>query len=116
MVTVDMMPAYTVYGKGFRKPMDILEPEYEVPSHQTITQQINKMYREVKAAIIEDLHNVNDVAKTTDARTSLATETNITLTIHYIIKDWQRKSAVLDTSGLDESHSAENIAIRLELV
>ena len=38
------------------------------------------------------------------------------MTIYYITKDWQRKSAVLDTSELDESHSAENIAIRLELV
>ena len=36
MVAIDMMPAYTVDGKGFRKLMDILEPEYKVPSHQTI--------------------------------------------------------------------------------
>ena len=78
--------------------------------------RINKIYGEVKAAIIEDLNNVNDVAITADAWTSLATESYVTVTIHYITKDWQRKSAVLDTSELNESHSAENIAIRLELV
>ena len=55
MVAVDMMPAYTVDGKGFRKLMDFLEPGYKVPSHQTIMRRINKMYGEVKAVIIEDL-------------------------------------------------------------
>ena len=38
---------------------------------------------------------------------------NHTVTIHYINKDWQRKSAVLDTSEMDESHSTED---RLDLV
>ena len=34
MTAIDMMPAYTIDGKGFRKHMNILEPKYKVPSHQ----------------------------------------------------------------------------------
>ena len=74
------------------------------------------MYGEVKSKILEELNDVTDVAITTDGWTSLATESYVTVTIHYITKDWQGKSAILNTSELDESHSAENIAIRLELV
>eukprot|EP00112_Aurelia_sp_Birch-Aquarium-sp1_P012684 Seg2671.1 transcript_id=Seg2671.1/GoldUCD/mRNA.D3Y31 product="Zinc finger BED domain-containing protein 4" protein_id=Seg2671.1/GoldUCD/D3Y31 len=116
MVALDMMPVYMVEGKGFRNLIDFLEPEYKVPSHQTIMQQINKMYGEVKGIVEEGLSDVSDVAITTDAWTSLATESYATVTVNYITKEWQMKSAVLDTSELDERHSAENLAIRLELV
>ena len=116
MVALYMMPVYTVEGKGFRQPMEFLEPEYKLPSHQTIMRRVNKMYGEIKRAVMDDLVDVKDVAITTDAWTSLANESYITVTIHYINKDWQRKSAVLGTSEMDESHSAENIAIRLDLV
>ena len=116
IVALDMVPAYIMDEKGFRKLMDFLEPEYKVPSHQTAMQRINKIYGEVKSKILEELIDVTDVAITTDALTSLASESYVTVKIHYITKYWQRKLAVLDTSELDENHSAENIAIRLELV
>ena len=116
MVALDMMPVSMVEGKGFRNLMEFLEPEYKALSHQTIMRRINKMYGEVKGVVEKGLNNVNDVAITTDGWTSLATESYVTVTVHYITKEWQMKSAVLDTSELDEHHSAENLAIRLELV
>ena len=70
----------------------------------------------MKSAVIEELNDVEGIAITADAWTSLATKSYVTVTIPYITKDWQRKSAVLDTSELDESRSAENIATRLELL
>ena len=116
MVALDMMPVDMVEGKGIRNLMDFLEPEHKVPSHQTIMRRINKTYGEVKRIVEKGLNDVSDVAITTDAWTSLATESYVTVTVHYITKEWQMKSAVLDTSELDERHSAENLAIRLELV
>ena len=74
------------------------------------------MYGEVKGVVEKGLNDISDVAITTDAWTSLATESYVTVMVHYITKEWQMKSAVLDTSELDERHSAENLAIRLELV
>ena len=67
--------------------MDPLEPEYKVPSHQTIMQRINKMYGEVKGVVEKGMNDVNDVALTTDAWTSLATESYVTVTVHYITKE-----------------------------
>ena len=116
MVALDMMPVYMVEGKGFQNLMDFLVPEHKVHSHQTIMRRINKMYGEVKGVVEKGLNDVSDVAITTDAWTSLATESYVTVTVHYTTKGWQMKSVVLDTSELDERHSAENLAIRLELV
>ena len=78
--------------------------------------RINKMYGEVKGVVEKGLNDVSDVDITTDAWTFLATASYVTVTVQYITKEWQMKSAVLDTSELDESYSAENLAIRLELV
>ena len=74
------------------------------------------MYGEVKGVVEKGLNDVSDVAIRTDAWTSLATESYVTVMDHYITKEWQMKSAVLDTSQLDERHSAENLAIPLELL
>ena len=67
MVALDMMPVYMAEGNGFRNLMDFLEPEYKVPSHQTIMRRINKMYGEVKGVVEKGLNDVSDVAITTDA-------------------------------------------------
>ena len=65
MVALDMMPVYTVEGKGFRQLMEFVEPEYKLPSHQTIMRRVNKMYGEIKRAVMDDVVDVKDVAITT---------------------------------------------------
>ena len=78
--------------------------------------RINKMHGEVKEVVEKELDGMTDVAITTDALTSLATESYVTVTCHFITKERQMGSVVLDTSELDEHHSAENLAIRLQMV
>ncbi|XP_065054160.1 E3 SUMO-protein ligase ZBED1-like [Rhopilema esculentum] len=112
----DMMPTYMVEGKGFRQFMGFIEPDYKVPSHQTIMRRINKIYNEVRRNIEKSLENITDVSITTDAWTSLATESYITVTAHFIDTNWEMQTFVVDTSEMDERHSAENLAIRLEMV
>ena len=83
MIALDMLPSYMVEGKGFRKLLSFLEPEYKVPSHQTITRRVSKMYGEVKEEMEKTLDEISDVAITTDAWTSLATESYVTVTFHF---------------------------------
>ena len=83
MIALDMLPSYMVEGKGFRKLLSFLEPEYKVPSHQTITRRMSKMYEEVKEEMEKTLDEISDVAITTDAWTSLATESYVTVTFHF---------------------------------
>ena len=64
MGALDMTLVYMVEGKGFRGLMDFLEPEYKLPSHQTIMRRINKMYGEVKEVVEKELDGIIDVAIT----------------------------------------------------
>ena len=61
MIALDMLPSYMVEGKGFRELRSFLEPEYKVPSHETITRRVSKMYGEVKEEMEKTLDEISDV-------------------------------------------------------
>lgn len=88
---------------------------YNVPSQYDIKKSMEKK----EAAMIEklkcDLPPADGfVAITHDGWTSCATESYDTITAHFINKDWELRSAVLQTSKVEGSHTSENIAKRLE--
>ena len=116
MIAKDLLPVSVVEGCGFRSLMDFVEPEYTVPSHQTMMRRVNKMYGEVKDSLLKILRGQSFVAITTDAWTSLANDSYVTITAHYITKEWKMMSAFLDTSEMEEKHNAENLAIRMQLI
>ena len=70
------------------------------------------LYEEVKAEVVTELKDC-DVAVTTDLWTSLAMQGYITVTCHFINKDWILKSIVIATRVMDDRHSGSNIAQHL---
>ena len=116
MITKEMLPLSFVDQKGFRDLMAFIEPEYTVPSRRTITARVEKMYAEKRELLKADLVTAKKVAITTDAWTSLTTESYVTVTCHYVGDDWDLKTAVLETRSSDERHTAENIAAHLRAV
>lgn len=54
------------------------------------------------------------VAITHDGWTSCATQSYDTITVHFINASWELRSAVLQTRKVEGSHTAENIAGKLE--
>ena len=51
-------------------------------------------------------------ALTTDIWTSQATMGYVTVTCHFLMDNWELKSIVLETTQIEESHTAENIGAR----
>ncbi|XP_061890314.1 E3 SUMO-protein ligase ZBED1-like isoform X1 [Entelurus aequoreus] len=111
MVEKDMLPISIVDGKGFRELMNYCEPDYQIPSRETITTRIEARYKRKKAELKARLANTH-VAITTDCWTSNTTESYITVTCHYM-EDWLMRSAVLATESMPMSHTADNLAERL---
>ncbi|GFR68188.1 zinc finger BED domain-containing protein 1 [Elysia marginata] len=70
-------------------------------------------YLEEKAQLKSMLLEVKDVSITTDCWTSRAVESFITVTVHFITKDWQLKSRVLTTLTLQGLHTADNLSTTL---
>jgi hypothetical protein len=93
--------------------MKELVPEYVVPCRKTIKNYLTKKYEDQKAKLILSLEGQR-ISFTTDHWTSLANESYMTVTAHYIDLQWELQSAVLQTVLMSERHTGENIATRLQ--
>ena len=91
--------------------MAFMEPEYRLPSATQFTHLIELRYEAIKEKIREILQDrANSVAITADIWTSIATDSYLIVTIHYLNEEWEMKSIVSGTLPLLESHTADNLA------
>jgi hypothetical protein len=114
-IVVDMRPYSMVESVGFKQLISILEPRYEMPSRPYLSDKIvPDLYQKTRESVIHELKQAQYVSVTTDGWTSSATESYITITVHYLV-DWQIRSKVLQTRQLIDAHNAENIADVMKL-
>ena len=106
----DLRPINTVSGKGFQELMAFLEPGDHLPSSTHFTHLIERKYISVKQRIRNLLQEQAEfTAITADLWTSIATESYLTVTFHYLNEEWKMKSVISGTLPLSESHIATNI-------
>ncbi|XP_077095961.1 E3 SUMO-protein ligase ZBED1-like [Siphateles boraxobius] len=104
-IAKDLQPFSVVEDVGFKHLMKTLDPRYAVPSRTYFSAVvIPGLYDKTRKAIESDLTKTESLALTTDSWTSRATQSYMTVTVHYML-DWQMKSAVLQTRPLYESHT-----------
>ena len=110
-----MAPIYTVEKKGFRALVKTLDPRYNMPDRKHFSHvQLPRMYEECRAKVKEELQHVEYYALTTDLWTSRVTQPYMSLTVHFINKDWVLTSRCLQTSYFPEDHTGEMIATALK--
>ena len=109
-VALDLRPLRVVEGTGFKQLMNYIEPAYVVPSHTHITSIICKKYHTIKEELLSSLESTLSVSLTTDIWTSRTVQAYITVTIHFITKDWVLDSKVLVTREMMERHTGVHIA------
>ena len=112
MVARDLRPINIVEGDGFTRILNVLEPDYQVPSHTHIAKVCRELYAKLKEKLRENIQSCGHVALTSDIWTSSAVDGYITLTAHFIT-DWQLHTKVLTTAGMPERHTGVNIADRM---
>lgn len=113
-IAKDMQPFSVVRDVGFRHLMKTLDPRYVVPSRTFFSNSvIPNLYETTRKSIEDELAKTQNLALTTDSWTSRATESYLTVTVHYM-SDWEMKSAVLQTRPLYESHTSAHLAEELE--
>lgn len=85
--------------------MNELEPRYKIPCRQHYSEKfIPELYIKTIEDLSERLLRAERVAITTDARTSCATDSYVTITVHYVNLDWELESNVLQARVFNESH------------
>jgi len=60
------------------------------------------------------LQEPNHIALMTDIWTSVATQSYIMVTAHFISSNWELKTCLLQTTNFPENHTADNICERLQ--
>lgn len=110
-----LCPYNIVEWEGFQDLIHTLEPRYKIPSRNHITNTcMPALYAQVKSQVEKELANAERVAITTDAWTSCATESYVTITAHHISPDWKLNVHVLQTRAFKGSHTGKNIGALLK--
>lgn len=113
MIASDFQPFHIVNDNGFKNFVHLLDPKYVLPSTYTIRENImRQMYNDCCQTLKNILKDVKYVAITSDSWTSRATESYLTVTCHFVTRDFKLNSAVLSTKPLENgiNHTANNIS------
>ena len=114
MLALDLRPAATVKGVGFRRLINYLELNYRVPSAMHMAKCVTEKYEAAKIKLTEMLTEPMHIALSTDIWTSIATQAYITATTHFISTKWELNTFLLQTASFPENHTAENIAEKIK--
>jgi len=103
-------PLSLVEDEAFKQMVSYLELGYKFPSRFFFTGMLQEKYNALLEKIATIVADVDFVCITTDTWTSLATDSYLTATVHYVSDDWVLKSIILGTMFLDDRHTGENLS------
>ena len=82
-------------GEGFQQLIGFLEPEYQLPSATHKNHLIENKYKAVKQKVCNVINDEADcIAITAEIWASMATESYLTMTVHFLNKQWKMKSLI----------------------
>lgn len=111
----DLRPYSVVENAGFRRMVNAMEPRYPIPTREHLTKVcIPRLYAQTRAHVKASLGSAERVALTCGGWTSRTTEAYVTITAHFINKEWELVTHVLQTRDMPESHTGHNLAEHLK--
>lgn len=111
MIATDNQPFTVISDVGFQQLMRLAEPRYNIKDEKFYrTQMLDETYAEVgtKVKTLITPEEAPYMAFTTDCWSG-TTESLMSLTGHFIQKDWKRQQVVLNVKTMTGSHTAQHI-------
>jgi hypothetical protein len=109
-VITSQQPFTVVEEPSFIEFVHTLHPGVLLPSADTVKRNIYDLYEENVGKIKNILQMVpGKISFTTDIWTSPSTKSFLSLTAHFIDKDWKLQSVIIDFIQMYGSHTGENI-------
>ena len=106
----DMRPVNVVDGLGFLNLMHVAEPRYITPCRKTIMELIQRKYTDLKRDIRGHVAQQEWMSLTTDMWTSKAGDGYISLTAHFICRNFEMLHRNLETRHLPGVHDHSHLA------
>jgi len=93
-----------------RELLALLEPGYQLPCRQTMSDRLDRQKAAVADKVTEELAAVPHISITTDIWTSVSNEAYLSFTASYIDPTWKLKTPTLAALFLEERHTQAVIA------
>ena len=107
----DLIPLSTLDRPPFVNFVHALKPRYQKPCRKTFTSVIlPQLYAETKGSLLTELSKYQSFGITTDGWTSMATQSFMAVTVHFIDNNWEMISRVLQTRHPPVCHTADHLA------
>ncbi len=119
MICIDLQPYSIVADKGFQAFVRSLEPRYKLPDRHSLSKEIipdlyEQTRKDIKASIANSMKgNILSLAVTTDGWTSVANDSYISYTAHYIDDAFVMRNMCLRVEYYPESHTGDHLACAL---
>lgn len=116
MIAVDVQPFSCVEDEGFIELLKELDPRYKLPSRRHLRDEIlPTQYATLRKKLSSILDSVDFLALTTDLWTSKANKGYITITCHFVSKEFKLMSAIFSIGQLltHTNHTSSNMASTL---
>ena len=97
--------------------LSTLEPRYQPPNRTRLSEElIPALYESIKSKLYAELQSSEAVSLTCDGWTSRATQSFLTVTCHFVNKNWELSSKILQTDHFEGSHTGQKIGFELKSV
>lgn len=112
MIAKEFQPFSIVENVEFRKFVNMLNPNYAIPSRKTVSKSIiPQLLEKTKQKVKMNLSNAKYIAFTTDGWTSLNNDSFVAITVHYIDSiECVLKSYLLGCYYFEQAHTAINLS------
>ena len=109
MIALDNEPFTAVDHTGFNRLMKLLEPIYQLPSGKYFSEKlIPEMYEKVCLNVKEGVSATSHVSITTDVWSSVAQDSYISLTCHYISENFSQQQICPHAAPFNDNHTGEH--------
>ena len=107
-------PLSTVDDKWFWKLICHFQPYYKIPSRTVFLKMLPEKVKSMTETLKKYLQQATYVSFTTDIWTSKNMKaSHISVSCHWITKEWQRRDFILACTPFPDEHNADNIAEKL---
>ena len=107
MIATDSLPFSVVENIDFQRLVSNLEPRYQIKSEKYYqTELFPQTYEQVRNKIKQMLFAGNCISFTTDCWSG-PTESMMSLSAHFITKNWEKFNVLLNIKATQGSHTGE---------
>ena len=104
-----------VEGEGFIQLLQEMDSQYTIPSSRSLTRDhLPQLMEQEKKKLQDQLQESDWVGITTDLWSSRTNSAFMTITVHFLSKEWTLETKVLACERFSERHTGENLKERLE--